>query len=82
MKYRLGENLKGRLRAYFTLSLKSAYSDSYVNELDAESGREVEVERVWRGPTGLPYAYNVKLPNGKLYHVSALFVKEIEEAVT
>jgi hypothetical protein len=66
LKVRLGENLRDRLRARF-------FSDRYAAELGACSGQVVTASRVWRGQTGLVYAYNVVLPNGKTYHLPALY---------
>jgi hypothetical protein len=65
-KVKLGENLRDRLRVRF-------FTDSYCAELGACSGQVVTATRAWRGQTGLVYAYNVVLPNGKTYHLPALY---------
>jgi len=71
MRVRLGDNLRDRLRVRF-------YGDAFCDALGKASGLVVEAPRVWRGPTGLAYAYNVVLPDGITYHLGALYADEVE----
>jgi len=73
---KLGTNLRDRVTAYHVVAMRGgAPSASYLAALVAHEGREVEIDRTWRGPTGLPFAYNVVM-DGKAYHVPALFLEE------
>jgi hypothetical protein len=68
----LGENLFSRMRN------RPYYSpDAYCKAFAGHEGETCEVSWVFRGVTGLAYAYTVLL-SGKAYHLPALFVEEQE----
>ncbi len=77
MKVRFQNNLRSRVTALAVVSRKqNAPPKEYLDALVGAEGQTCNAPRVWRGPTGLPFAYNVEI-DGSLYHVPALFVDEV-----
>ena len=55
--------------------------DEYARAFASSEGRIVESSAKFVGPTGLTYAYNVTLGDGRTYHCPALYADPVVEEV-